>query len=150
MRTETIDILLVEDNDDDVVLIKDAFEQARLLNIINVVGDGEAALAYLRAQPPYKAARRPGLVLLDISMPKKSGFEVLEAIKQDSLLRSLPVVMLTTSKRDEDIVRSYENGACSYVTKPVDFVKMQEVVKSFALYWTIVSEIPAMRRSQRS
>jgi len=142
VTTAPIDILLVEDNDDDVVMIREAFDEAKLLNIVNVVKDGEEALAFLHAKPPYHDAQRPGLVLLDISMPKKNGFEVLQALKADRALAAIPVVMLTTSTREEDVLRSYQNGACSYVSKPVDFVKLQKVVRYFSLYWTIVSEIP--------
>ncbi|HXF92327.1 MAG TPA: response regulator [Nitrospiraceae bacterium] len=138
-----MEILLVEDNEDDIVLTQEAFTEAKLMNVINTVRDGEEALAYLRREGKYKVARLPGLILLDINMPKKNGFEVLETMKADPSLRSLPVVMLTTSDREEDIVRSYADGACSYIRKPVDLDRFIDVVKQFELYWTLVSKIPS-------
>jgi CheY-like chemotaxis protein len=143
MRNQPVEILLVEDNEDDIVLTQEAFTEAKLMNVINTVRDGEEALAYLRREGKYKVARLPGLILLDINMPKKNGFEVLETMKADPSLRSLPVVMLTTSDREEDIVRSYADGACSYIRKPVDLDRFIDVVKQFELYWTLVSKIPS-------
>lgn len=140
-----MEILLVEDNEDDIILTEEAFAVARVMNSINSVRDGEAALAYLRQEGPYKDAVRPGLVLLDINMPKKNGFEVLEAIKTDPRLQSLPVIMLTTSEREEDIVRSYTYGACSYVRKPVSLEQFIDVVRKFELYWTLISLVPGRR-----
>ena len=142
---DPMEILLVEDNEDDIILTKEAFAVARVMNSINSVRDGEAALAYLRQEGPYKDAVRPGLVLLDINMPKKNGFEVLEAIKADPRLQALPVIMLTTSEREEDIVRSYTYGACSYVRKPVSLEQFIDVVKKFELYWTLISLVPGRR-----
>ena len=142
MMSEPVELLLVEDNEDDIVLIEEAFAEAKLMNVIFTVRDGEEALAYLRQEGPYNRMRRPGLVLLDINMPKMNGFEVLQAMKADPLLHSLPVVMLTTSDRDDDIVRSYTNGACSYIRKPMSLGQFIQVVKDFALYWTMVSQIP--------
>jgi CheY-like chemotaxis protein len=139
-----VNILLAEDNEDDVLMIREAFEDAKLTNIIDVVSDGEQAMRYLRRQPPHEKARMPDLVLLDINMPRKDGFEVLEEVKGDAQLRHLPVVMLTTSHREEDVVRSYSRGACSYVTKPVDFKEFQQVVRHFGLYWTLVARIPSL------
>jgi CheY-like chemotaxis protein len=146
MRNQPVEILLVEDNEDDIVLTQEAFTEARLVNVINTVRDGEEALAYLRREGKYKVARLPGLILLDINMPKKNGFEVLEAMKADPSLRSLPVIMLTTSDREEDIVCSYADGACSYIRKPVDLDRFVDVVKQFELYWTLVSQIPSRGR----
>ena len=145
MTSQAVEILLVEDNEDDIVIIQEAFAEARLVNVIKTVRDGEEALAYLRHQGKHKKASMPALILLDINMPKKNGFEVLKEMKADSQLRSLPVVMLTTSEREEDIVRSYANGACSYVRKPVDFDQFAKVVKQFELYWTLVSRIPSQK-----
>ncbi len=139
---EPIEILLVEDNEDDIILIEEAFAGARMMNVINNVRDGEAALAYLRQEGPYKNAVRPGLILLDINMPKKNGFEVLEAIKANPQLQPLPVIILTTSEREEDVVRSYVYGACSYIRKPVSLERFIDVVKQFEVYWTLVSRIP--------
>jgi CheY-like chemotaxis protein len=145
MTHDSMEILLVEDNEDDIILTEEAFAVAKVMNSINSVRDGEAALAYLRQEGPYKDAVRPGLVLLDINMPKKNGFEVLEAIKADPRLQSLPVIMLTTSEREEDIVRSYTYGACSYVRKPVNLERFIDVVRKFELYWTLISLVPGRR-----
>jgi CheY-like chemotaxis protein len=142
MMSEPVELLLVEDNEDDIVLIEEAFVGAKLMNVIFTVRDGEAALAYLRQEGPYTHRRRPGLVLLDINMPKKNGFEVLQAMKADPLLQSLPVVMLTTSDREDDIARSYTDGACSYIRKPMSLERFVQVVKDFELYWTMVSRVP--------
>jgi CheY-like chemotaxis protein len=139
-----IDILLADDNDDDIVLLQESFAAEHLTNLVSVVKDGEEALAYLRRQGQYASAPQPGLVLLDINMPKKSGLEVLEEMKREPALRSIPVVILTTSCREEDVVRSYAGGACSFITKPVTFGKLQEVVHQFALYWALVAHIPAV------
>jgi CheY-like chemotaxis protein len=145
MMSEPLELLLVEDNDDDIVLIEEAFAEAKLMNVIFTVRDGEEALAYLRQAGPYTHRRRPGLVLLDINMPKKNGFEVLEAIKADPRLRTLPVIMLTTSDREEDVVRSYNDGASSYIRKPMTLEQFARVVKGFELYWTLVSRIPSAK-----
>lgn len=142
MTGRPIEILLVEDNEDDIVLIQEAFADAKLTNVINVVRDGEEALAYLRQEGKYRVARRPGLMLLDINMPKMNGFEVLDEIKKDPRYRSLPVIMLTTSEREEDIIRSYAKGACSYIQKLIDLNRFKTVIKQFEGYWTLVSLIP--------
>lgn len=142
MPGRPIEILLVEDNEDDIVLIQEAFADAKLTNVINVVRDGEEALAYLRREGKYKFACMPGLILLDINMPKKNGFEVLDEVKQDPQYRSLPVVMLTTSEREEDVIRSYAKGACSYIQKLIDLDRFRDMVKQFEDYWTLVSVIP--------
>jgi len=145
-KPQQIEILLVDDNDDDVVLITESFRDSKFLNLVHVVNDGAEALAYLRHEGQYKSAVTPGLILLDINMPKMNGFEVLAAMKADPQLRTIPVVMLTTSTRDVDVARSYDSGACSFVSKPVDLEKLKEVVKQFALYWTLVSVVPPTRR----
>ena len=142
-----IDILLVDDNEDDIVLMQESFQESKLINVLCIVRDGVEALAYLRHEGPYAHSSRPGLVLLDINMPKKNGFEVLQAMKADPHLRAIPVIMLTTSQRDEDIVNSYTNGACSYLAKPVNFAKLKDVVQQFSLYWSIVA-LPQQPRSQ--
>ena len=145
MNAEPLEILLAEDNDDDALMTKEAFAKANVINTIHVVKDGEEAMAYLRKQGPYRAAPTPGVVLLDVRMPKKDGFETLKEIKSDPLLRHLPVIMLTTSSREEDIMKSYSEGACSYIPKPVGFQNFHEVAKLFNLYWTLVSRIPTSR-----
>lgn len=142
MDHQPIKILLAEDNEDDIFMIRKAFEEIKLMNVMDVVKDGEEAMAYLRRQGPYKDAQFPGLLLLDIRMPKKDGFEVLKEIKGDPALKHLPVVFLTTSKQEEDVVKSYAGGACSFVVKPVGFTQFQEMVKQFELYWVLVSRVP--------
>lgn len=143
--TKHINILLVEDNEDDVVLIRDAFAEAKFLALLSGVSDGEEALAYLKHEPPYQHSVQPGLILLDINMPKMNGFELLEILKNDPCLKSIPVVMLTTSKREEDVVRSYAGGAVSYIPKPIEFSHFVEIVREFELYWTLVSQVPAQQ-----
>lgn len=145
MVSQPVDILLVEDNEDDVVIIQEAFLESRLLHVINTVSDGEEALTYLRRQGKYHGAALPALVLLDINMPRKNGFEVMEAVKGDPQLRSIPIIMLTMSEREEDIDRSYAGGACSYIRKPVDLDQFNAVVKLFESYWTMISRIPVHR-----
>ena len=142
MSEAPVQILLVEDNEDDIVLIQESFRDADHVRLLAVVRDGEQALAYLRRVPPYEDARRPDLVMLDINMPRKSGFEVLDEMKADPELRSIPTVMLTTSAREEDVERSYAGGACSYLTKPVGFDELRSTVRSFALYWSMVARVP--------
>lgn len=146
MNTLPIEILLAEDNGDDILIIQEALGESKLLNLVKVVWDGEQALAYLRREGEFKNSHLPGLVLLDINMPKKNGLEALQEIKNDPKLRHLPVVMMTVSERDEDIVKSFSYGACSYIKKPVDFEKLKEVVKNFERYWTLVSKIPGAGR----
>ena len=141
-----MEILLVEDNEDDIVLEQEALADAKLVNIMYVVRDGEEALAYLRRQGRYHDAKKPGLILLDINMPKKNGFEVLQEMKADVDLRHIPVVMLTTSDREKDVVKSYATGACSFVTKPMDFDRFGEVAKQLALYWAGVARVPSNRK----
>ena len=142
MEQPPIDILLVEDNDDDILLTREAFSEGRLVNIVHAVQDGEEALQYLRRQGQYSDAPLPGLVLLDINMPKMNGLEVLEEIKADPDIKHLPVVMLTTSERENDIVHSYEFGACSYIKKPVQLSDFRDTLRRFELYWALVARIP--------
>ena len=145
-NTEPMEILLVEDNEDDIVLEQEALADAKLVNLMYVVRDGEEAMAYLRRRGKYHDAQMPGLILLDINMPKKNGFEVLNEIKTDPVLMHIPVVMLTTSDSEADIVKSYAKGACSYITKPMDFNKFGDVIKQFALYWALVARVPSRSR----
>lgn len=145
MTSQPVEILLVEDNEDDAVIIQEVFADMRLATLINVVRDGEEALAYLQRQGKYKVVRMPDIVLLDINMPKKNGFEVLEEMKKDPRLQSLPVIMLTTSYREEDVVRSYAKGACSYMHKLVDLDQFKQLILQFEHYWTSTSRIPSSR-----
>ena len=146
METQPMELLLVEDNEDDILLEQEALAEANLVNLMSVVRDGEEAMAFLRREGRYQSAQTPGLILLDINMPKKNGFEVLNEIKADPALAHIPVVMLTTSDSEADVVKSYTKGACSYITKPMDFDKLREVVKQFALYWALVARVPSRAR----
>jgi len=146
VETKPMEILLVEDSEDDIVLEQEALAEAKLVNVMSVVRDGEEAMAFLRRQGKYHNAQTPGLILLDINMPKKNGFEVLKELKADPALMHIPVVMLTTSDNEADIVKSYAKGACSYITKPMDFDKFRDVIKQFALYWALVARIPSRAR----
>jgi CheY-like chemotaxis protein len=142
MTVEPLEILLAEDNEDDIVLIRETLQGGRLVNLLKVVRDGEEAIAYLRGQGPYAGAKRPGLVLLDINMPKKNGLEVLAEIKSDPALKSLPVVMLTVSNREVDVLQAYASGACTYIRKPVNFGEFQKVVEQFCIYWAMIARLP--------
>ncbi len=138
-----LNILVVDDNEDDVLLLEESLRGHPAVNLLDSVRDGDAALAYLRREGPYSSAPRPGLVLLDINMPKRNGFEVLYEIKRDPELRSIPVVMLTTSNRDADVLTAYSGGACSFVTKPVSFDQLKLITGHFVSYWTTVVRVPA-------
>jgi CheY-like chemotaxis protein len=146
MNTQPMEILLVEDNEDDILLEEEALAEAKLVNLMHIVRDGEEALAYLRRQGKYRNAPMPGLILLDINMPKKNGFEVLNEIKADPSLMHIPVIILTTSENEADIVKSYAKGACSFITKPMNFEKFRDVVNQFAIYWGLVARVPDPRR----
>jgi CheY-like chemotaxis protein len=138
-----IEVLLVEDDPGDVQLTKEAFEEHKVRNRLTVVSDGEDALAYLRRDPTvYPDAVRPDLILLDLNLPRVDGREVLSEIKGDPELRSIPVVVLTTSQADEDIVRSYSLHANAYVTKPVDFDQFITVVRQIDEFFVSVVKLP--------
>ena len=143
MDAKPIGLLLVDDNDDDDILIaQEALADARLIKIVGVARNGAEAMAYLRREHSFKDVQEPDMMLLDINMPKKNGIEVLQEIKADSALKHLPVIIYTTSQRDEDILRAYLAGACSYIPKPADFRELKDVMKNFELYWTRVSRLP--------
>jgi len=134
-----IEVLLVEDDPGDVLMTREAFEEHKVRNRLTVVSDGAEALAYLRREGEYADAPRPDLVLLDLNLPRRDGREVLAEVKADDDLRRIPVVVLTTSQAEEDIVRSYDLHANAYVTKPVDFERFVQVVRSIDdFYFTIV------------
>lgn len=143
-RAKPVDILLVEDSPTDVLLAQEALEHAKVLNQMHIVSDGVQAMQYLRAESPFEDAVRPDLVLLDLNLPRKDGREVLAEIKADESLKLIPVVVLTTSKAEEDILRAYGLHANCYVAKPVDFDEFTVVVKAIENFWfTIVSLPPA-------
>jgi CheY-like chemotaxis protein len=137
-----IDVLLVEDDPGDVLMTKEAFEQHKLINTLHVVSDGVEAVKFLRRQDPYADAPRPGLVLLDLNLPRKDGREVLADIKSDPELLDIPIVVLTTSAADEDIARSYKLHANAYVTKPVDFNRFVDVVRQIDHFFVSVVSLP--------
>ena len=137
-----IEVLLVEDDPGDVLMTREAFEEHKVGNRLNVVSDGVDALAYLRKEDPYQKAARPDLILLDLNLPRRDGREVLEEIKNDASLRQIPVVVLTTSQADEDVLRSYQLHANAYVTKPVDFERFVKVVKQIDEFWLTIVRLP--------
>jgi CheY-like chemotaxis protein len=137
-----IEVLLVEDDPGDVLMTQEAFEEHKVRNHLAVVNDGVEAVAYLRREGRYADAPRPDLVLLDLNLPRRDGREVLAEIKNDPNLRQIPVVVLTTSQADEDIVRSYELHANAYVTKPVDFERFIEVVRQIDDFFVSVVKLP--------
>jgi CheY-like chemotaxis protein len=137
-----IEILLVEDNPGDVRLTQEALGEAKVRNNLAVVRDGEEALGYLRRQPPFEEAVRPDLVLLDLNLPRKDGREVLAEIKADPELRRLPVVVLTTSSAEKDILESYNLHANCYITKPVDLDQFVSIVASIEDFWLTIVRLP--------
>jgi CheY-like chemotaxis protein len=134
-----VDILLVEDDPGDVWFTRDTFEYYKVHNALHVVSDGEAALRYLRRQPPYASAGRPGVILLDLDLPRMDGRAVLAELTADEELRDIPVVVLTTSQAEADVVRSTRLGASAYITKPVDFDRLVDIVRGLDdFYLTVV------------
>lgn len=138
-----VDILLVEDNEADVVLVKEALKDAKIYNTLHVVNDGEAAIAFLEKDTKVNPEGiRPGLVLLDLYMPKKNGMEVLKHIKTNDDLKTIPVVVMTSSQEETDIVEAYEQQANCYITKPVDFEQLIKVIKTLEDFWLSVVQLP--------
>ncbi|MGP3931523.1 response regulator [Nonomuraea sp. KM88] len=142
MDVRPIDVLLVEDDQADILLTKEAFDLNKVRNRLNVVNDGEQALAYLRGEGDYRDATRPDLILLDLNLPRMSGSEVLREVKDDPVLRTIPVVILTTSEAEEDILRSYRLHANAYVSKPVDFEQFIRVVRQIDNFFVTVVKLP--------
>ncbi len=148
---KSITILMADDDQDDCLLVSKAFEASRLANDLRFVADGEELMDYLYCRGAYadaQAAARPGLILLDLNMPRKDGREALKEIKNDAGLREIPIVVLTTSKAEEDILRSYDLGANSYITKPVTFEGLVDVMKSLGKYWFEIVELPSEARDE--
>lgn len=141
-RGRPIEILMVEDNPGDVRLTKEALKDAKVSNTLRVVEDGAAALDYLHRRGAHADAPRPDLILLDLNLPKKNGREVLEEIKQDANLKSIPVVILTTSQAEEDVVRAYSLHANCYITKPVDFTQFAKIVRTIEDFWLSIVTLP--------
>jgi two-component system, chemotaxis family, response regulator Rcp1 len=137
-----IEVLLVEDNPGDVRLTREALKEGKVRNNLHVVADGVEAIAFLKKQGPFAGAVRPDVILLDLNLPRKDGREVLEEIKADASLRHIPVVILTSSQAEQDIVRAYDLHANCYVTKPVDFEQFITVVRSIEDFWFTIVKLP--------
>ncbi|MEW1837788.1 response regulator [Nonomuraea angiospora] len=137
-----IEVLLVEDDQGDILLTKEAFDFNKVRNRLNVVNDGEQAMAFLRNEDGYTDAPRPDLILLDLNLPRMSGMEVLAEVKADAGLRTIPVVILTTSEAEEDILHSYRLHANAYVSKPVDFEQFIRVVRQIDDFFVTVVKLP--------
>ncbi len=143
---EPVEILMVEDSPGDARLAAEALKEGKVLHRMTVVADGVEAMACLRREGAYAGARRPDLILLDLNLPKKDGREVLAEIKRDDSLKSIPVVVLTTSAAEADILRSYELHANCYITKPVDLDQFIAVVKSVENFWLTIVKLPSTDR----
>ena len=146
MRREPITILLADDDADDRMMAAEALEESRLANDLRFVEDGEELMDYLHRRGKYSAPEtspRPGLILLDLNMPRKDGREALQEIKAEPDLRMIPVIVLTTSKAEEDIYRTYDLGVNSFITKPVNFESLVNVMKTLGKYWFEIVELPA-------
>ncbi|MBU3023222.1 response regulator [Aestuariibacter sp. A3R04] len=140
-----INILMADDDEDDRLLTLDALKESRVLNNLYCVEDGVELLAYLRREGKYadpKDSPRPSLILLDLNMPRKDGREALQEIKADPSLRAIPVVILTTSKEEEDMLRGYDLGCASYITKPVNFEGLVDLMRALGRYWIEFVELP--------
>ena len=140
-----ITILVAEDDEDDRLLMQDALEENRLANNLYFVEDGEELMDYLNHRGKYsesQSAPRPSLILLDLNMPRKDGREALKEIKGDPVLRKIPIVVLTTSKAEEDILRTYDLGVSSFIAKPVGFASMVQILKTLGTYWFEIVELP--------
>ncbi len=142
LREKAIEILLVEDSPSDAQLAIEAMQSAKIANRLSHVEDGVEAMQFLRREGGYRDAPRPDLILLDLNLPRKDGREVLEELKQDPKLKQIPVVVLTTSRAEQDVLRSYSLHANCYITKPVDFTKFMEVVRSIEQFWLAVVTLP--------
>jgi len=145
-RLKPIEILLVEDNPGDALLTREALAEAKVYNNLHVVGDGEEALAFLFKEGEYAGAPLPDLILLDLNLPGRNGREVLAEIKEDRQLKTIPVVILTTSTSEEDVLRSYDLHANCYISKPIDLEQFVKVVRSVEDFWFSIVTLP--RRAQ--
>jgi chemotaxis family two-component system response regulator Rcp1 len=142
MNATPIQILLVEDSPGDVRLTEEVLRDAKIANDLHIVGDGEQAMEFLRREGAHADALRPDLILLDLNLPRKDGREVLEDIKCDDELRRIPVIVLTTSSADQDVLRSYDLNANCYITKPIDLDEFISVVRSIETFWLSIVRLP--------
>lgn len=137
-----IEILLIEDNPADIRLTQEAFREARLHNTIHVAQDGVSAMAFIRQTAPFQHAPRPDLILLDLNLPKKDGREILKEVKSDPHTRTIPVVVLTTSEDEGDVLRSYDLHANAYLVKPIDVLRFITMIRSLESFWLSVVKLP--------
>lgn len=142
---KSIHILLIEDNEGDILLTKEAFEDAKILNQLSVARDGQQAIQFLEKMAPFTEVETPDLILLDVNLPKKNGHEVLQYIKGSKALKHIPVIMLTTSVSEKDISKSYENHANCYITKPVEVEDFLNVISSIEDFWIKIVQLPNKR-----
>jgi CheY-like chemotaxis protein len=140
--TEMVDVLLVEDDPGDALIVREAFEHYKIRNTLHVVTDGEQALRFVRRAGEFAGAPRPGLIMLDLNLPRVSGLEVLAELKADPELRVIPVVILTTSRAEEDVLRSYSLHANAYVSKPVELEAFMEAVRQIDNFFVLVVRLP--------
>ena len=140
-----IEILLIDDDESDVFLTKRAFNKAKMLNNVQVARDGEDALAMLRREGLHKNAKRPDLILLDLNMPRMNGHEFLEIVKADDDLKSVPVIVMTMSQSEADMMRSYQSHASSYISKPIELEQFMKVMQTIQNYWFAVVKLPQQR-----
>jgi CheY-like chemotaxis protein len=145
-EAEVVEILLVEDSPSDALMTKEALEFSKVLNSLHIVDDGVEAMAFLRKEGKYLGSPTPGIVLLDLNLPRKSGLEVLGEIKKDEHLKLIPVVVLTTSKAEEDVARSYGLHANCYITKPVEFAKLADAVRGIRDFWLCLVTLPPEKK----
>lgn len=138
----SVHILLVEDNEGDILLLSEAFEEARLMTDLTVVKNGERAIDFLERRGEYEDARRANLVILDVNLPRRSGHEVLGHIKNSEHLRDIPVIMLTTSSAEKDVMKSYQNHANCYITKPVDMDLFMKAIAQVGAFWLELVRLP--------
>ena len=141
-RIEPINILIVEDNYADIRLVQEVFKEGKLYVNLDAVNDGIEAMAYLRKEDKYKDANRPDIILLDLNMPRKNGYEVLEEVKIDDNLKRIPVIVMTISKAEEDILKSYNLHANAYIVKPVGLNQFIEVIRSLEGFWLTIVKLP--------
>jgi len=141
-QDSVIDILLVEDNQGDIRLTQEVFKDCRIRNELHICNDGEQAMDYLLLRGKYVHAVRPDLILLDLNLPRKDGRQVLNEVKQHEVLKNIPIVVLTTSSAEQDILRSYNLHANCYITKPIDLVQFVRVVKSIQDFWLVIAKLP--------
>ena len=142
MMAKPLEVLLVEDDEDDVLLTREALKDSKVIVSMAVAEDGDVALQRLRRQPPFQDAPVPDLILLDLNLPRVSGREVLKELKGDPVLKKVPVVVLTTSAADTDVLKCYDLGANCYITKPVDFEQFQRIIKVIDEFWLTIVKLP--------